>query len=133
MFYLIPWHSCLNLLETCGRNYITWLDNLLKFYCVVISQHAIFHKVRWMLTSNLSFKFPLVHELIVYGLFGIILHRFWLKILCETITDTSCNFSPSWKGCCTIYSKLFYAKIRKYQLGMQILPESHVKIQIGNC
>ena len=39
-----------------------------------------------MLTSDPFFKFLLVHEVIVHGLFEIILHRFLLKILTEIIT-----------------------------------------------
>ena len=44
-----------------------------------------------MLTSDPLFKFPLVHEVIVYGLFEIMLHGFWLKVLSETITDVNHN------------------------------------------
>ena len=35
----------------------------------LISQHAIFYKARWMLRTNPVFEFPLVHEIIVHGLF----------------------------------------------------------------
>ena len=51
-----------------------------------------------MLTNNPLFKFPLVHEVKVHGLFEIILHGFWLKILSETITDVNRNFSRSFIG-----------------------------------
>ena len=84
--------------QTHGRNCITWLDSFLIFYCCnLISRHTIFHKVRWMLTSNRLFRFPLIYELIVYRLFEVILHGFWLKIFCET-ADVNHNFSPSCKG-----------------------------------
>ena len=66
--------------------------------CNLISQHAIFHETRLMLTSDPLFKFPLVHEVIVHGLFEIILHGFWLKILSEAITDVNRNFTPSCRG-----------------------------------
>ena len=44
--------------------------------CNLISQQAIFAKTRWTLTSVPLFKFLLVHEVIVHGLFEIILHEF---------------------------------------------------------
>ena len=37
--------------------------------CNLISQHAIFHEVRSMLTCDSLFRFPVVHEVILYGLF----------------------------------------------------------------
>ena len=66
--------------------------------CKVSSQHAIFYKARWMLISDPLFKFPLVHELIVCGLFEIFLHEVWLKILCEAIADVNRNYSARCKG-----------------------------------
>ena len=65
--------------------------------CNLISQHAIFHEVRWMLISDPLLKFPLVHELIVCGLIEIFLHEIWLKIWCETIADVIHNYSLSCK------------------------------------
>ena len=45
-----------------------------------------------MLTSDPLFEFPLVHEVIVHGLFETILHGFWLKIVFNYN-----GFSPSCK------------------------------------
>ena len=44
--------------------------------CNQISQHVVFDKARCMLTSNPLFKLLLVHEIIVHGLFEIILLEF---------------------------------------------------------
>ena len=66
-----------------------------------------------MLTRNNLFKFPLVDELIVYELFEIILHGFWLKILCKTIPMSITTFLQVVKDRVMIFSKLFHAKIRK--------------------
>ena len=60
--------------------------------CNLISQHAIFHKAKSMLTNDPLLEFPLVHEVIVHGLFETILHGFWLKIVFNYS-----NFSPSCK------------------------------------
>ena len=60
--------------------------------CNLISEHANIHKGRWMLTSQPLFEFPLVHEVIVHGLFETILHGFLLKIVFNYS-----NFSPSCK------------------------------------
>ena len=57
--------------------------------CNLISQHAIFHKAKSMLTNDPLLEFPLVHEVIVHGLFETILHGFWLKIVFNYS-----NFSP---------------------------------------
>ena len=57
--------------------------------CNLISQQAIFHKARWILTGDPLFKFPLVHGVILNGKSEIILLVFWLKILSETITDVN--------------------------------------------
>ena len=50
-----------------------------------------------MLIRDPLIKFPLVHELIVCGLFEIFLHEFWLKTLSETMTDVIHNYSLSCK------------------------------------
>ena len=51
-----------------------------------------------MLIRDPLIKFPLVHELIVCGIFEIFLHEFWLKILYETKADINHNYSLSCKG-----------------------------------
>ena len=100
MSYFILWHGCLKLSETNTwkklHHLIGQLVEILQ--CNLISQHAIFHKARWMLTSDPLFKFPLVHEVIVHGLFEIILHGFSLKMLSETITGVNRNFTLSRRG-----------------------------------
>ena len=80
--------------------------------CNLISQHAIFYEARWMLTRDPLFKFPLVHEVIVHGLFEITLHRFWFKILSETIANVNRNYTPSCRRG-MIFSKLFYATVKE--------------------
>ena len=94
MSYFILCHGCLKLSETKTWNkphsLIGQLTEILP--CNLISPHAIVHKARWMLTSDALFEFPLVHEVIVYGLFETILHGFWLKIVFNYS-----NFSPSCK------------------------------------
>ena len=91
------WHGCLKLLETnMWKKPHHLIGQLLEILpCKLISQHAIFYKARWMLTSDPLFKFALVHEIIVHGLFEMFLHGFSLKILSETITDVNSNFTPS--------------------------------------
>ena len=69
------------LLETFGNKHVEEPHPLIGqlfeiLLCNLISQHAIFQEERWMLTSNPLFKFPLVHEVIVHGLFDIILRGF---------------------------------------------------------
>ena len=113
MFYFIC-HGRLKRLETnmCKKpHYLIGQLEILSHD--LISQNAIVHETRWMLTSNSLSKFPLVHQLILCGLFERILHGFWLKILCETIADVNHNFSPSWKDRCMIFSKPFHVKTRK--------------------
>ena len=91
--------------QTHGKNYYLIRQLFQILLCNLISQHAFFCKMRWMLMSDPLFKFPLVHELI----FEIVLHGFWLKILCETIT----TFLWVVKDWDMIFSKLFYAKTNK--------------------
>ena len=105
MSYLIQCHGCLKLYET-----IMWkkphylIGQFLEILpSKLISQHEIFHEVRWMLTSNSLFKRPLVHEVTIHGLFEMFLHGFWLKILRETITDVNGNFS---RGKCGLLGQL---------------------------
>ena len=70
--------------------------------CKLISQHAIFLKGRWMLTSNPLFEFPLVHEVICHGVFETILRRFSTIAFFLWVARLG-----------MIFSKLFYAKTRK--------------------
>ena len=132
MSYFIPWHSCLKFLETKAWKKPHYLiGQLLQISpCNLIWQHAIFHKARWMLTSDPLFEFPLLHEVIFHGLFETILHGFWSKIVFNYS-----NLSPSCKDMIfsMIFSKLFYAKARKNLNNHAILPESLLKIQLGNC
>ena len=44
--------------------------------CDLVFQYVIFDEARWMLRSNPLFKFPLILEVMVHGLFEIILHGF---------------------------------------------------------
>ena len=70
MSYFI-WYGCLKLSETkMWKKPHYLIGQLLEILtCNLISQHAIFCKARWMLTSDHLFEFPLVHEVIVHGLF----------------------------------------------------------------
>ena len=94
LFYFMC-HDSLKLSETNMWKKPNYLIGqlLLILLCDIISQHVIFNKVRWMLIRDPSFKFPLVHELKVCGLFEMFLHEFWLKILCETIADVQQTIS----------------------------------------
>ena len=56
-----------------------------------------------MLASDCLFEFPLVHKVIVHGIFETILHVFWLTIA---------TF-PQEVRTGIIFRKLSYAKIRK--------------------
>ena len=95
--YVLQWHGCLKLSEiNMWKKSHHLIGQLLEVLpCNLISQHAILYEARWMLTSDSLFKFPLVHEVMVHGIFGIIFHGFWWKILSETITDVSRNYTPS--------------------------------------
>ena len=46
-----------------------------------------------MLTRDPLYEFPLVHEIIIHGLFETILRGFWLKIVFN-----NSNFSPTFKA-----------------------------------
>ena len=65
-----------------------------------------------MLTSDPLFKFPLVREVIVHGLFEIILHGFWLKILKQKQMSIT-TFLQVVRVGGMIFSKVFYVKTRE--------------------
>ena len=110
MPYFIFCHGCLKLLETnMWKKPHHLIGQLQILPCNLISQHAIFHEVSLMLTSDPLFSSLLVHEVIVYGLYEIILHGIWLKILNEATTDVNRNFTPS----CIIFSKLFPPTVKE--------------------